>query len=793
MLPIPAGSGRSSEASKKPNALAQITGILTIMLVMTGAAFVIINGGLSASTTPALATAPETVAFASAASSVSAASAAAGLAPAFAPAASASALAPRGVGFATAAVAESTTVSVSFSELFLSWWDGVRRLQPGSAATALTKGDYASQIYSAPVASVHAAKADSSRAVDTSAAAAAAAAVASTPAPSGPVVITSAAGSGPVAAPWVPVPPSLPPRSDLLSNQVARLGVPETYTYRTDFTPPANLTMFPLPAGWTQPRARADPFPKWFAPAPAPRALPAAGSAGAYGVTSAAPGAAAARVFAPLAVAPAPADPSAAERRAAVVAEAKFAWESYAAKCFGKDELIPTTGGCKDWMGAALQIIDALSTLHLMGLHAEFKAGRDWVAANLRFDRYTPQVSFFETTIRIVGGLLSAYDMTGDVMFLDKCVDIGYRLTAAWNIPGLPMPKALVSLINGATSQHSWSPSLILSEIGTVQMEYFTLTALTGDNSFHSLADAVFTELRKSAPPTPGLYPLNVRASAPMSYQGNRVTLGGLSDSFYEYLLKMWVLTGRTQDKYRDMYVESADALIKHLYMEAGGVGFVTEHPPRGAGDRESMEHLACFAGGMFAYGVHTNAVTDPAMRARHMHAARKITEGCVLSYLATETGVGAENFFVSNTSGISTRDGQYHLRPETVESVFYLWRVTKEQKYRDWGYRIFEAVKRSCRIEGGYVGLSSVDRNTKGNAMETFLLAETFKYLFLLFSDDAALDIDTWVLNTEAHPVRARPWVQSEDPAPHMAAVAARHGNAKYVGPHQFTFSPLP
>lgn len=100
-------------------------------------------------------------------------------------------------------------------------------------------------------------------------------------------------------------------------------------------------------------------------------------------------------------------------------------------------------------------------------------------------------------------------------------------------------------------------------------------------------------------------------------------------------------------------------------------------------------------------------------------------------------------------------------LRPETAESLFILWRVTKDPTYREWGWAIFLAFDRWCRVEsGGFAGLKDVTsaNPAKDDTMQSFWLAETLKYLFLLFADDDALDLDEWVLNTEAHPLRAMP-----------------------------------
>ena len=104
----------------------------------------------------------------------------------------------------------------------------------------------------------------------------------------------------------------------------------------------------------------------------------------------------------------------------------------------------------------------------------------------------------------------------------------------------------------------------------------------------------------------------------------------------------------------------------------------------------------------------------------------------------------------------IKRNDEHNLLRPETVESLFILWRLTKDQKYRVWGWKIFKSFQKYCKVStGGYSSIKSVVRTPVifKDKMESFWLAETLKYLFLLFSDDDVLPLDKWVLNTEAHP----------------------------------------
>ena len=165
------------------------------------------------------------------------------------------------------------------------------------------------------------------------------------------------------------------------------------------------------------------------------------------------------------------------------------------------------------------------------------------------------------------------------------------------------------------------------------------------------------------------------------------------------------------------------------------------------------MDHLVCFVPGMLALGAqHLPEVHDA-----HMELAEKLGETCYQMYAQQSTGLAPE--FVRFANGkMSVGAGHNLLRPEAAESMFYLWRFTKKPKYREWGWRMFLAFEKHCRVEhGGYAGVRNVnmEHGVKDDKMETFWLAETLKYFLLLFSDDSLLNLDTHVLNTEAHPLR--------------------------------------
>ena len=167
-----------------------------------------------------------------------------------------------------------------------------------------------------------------------------------------------------------------------------------------------------------------------------------------------------------------------------------------------------------------------------------------------------------------------------------------------------------------------------------------------------------------------------------------------------------------------------------------------------------SMTHLTCFAGGMFAMG--SMGVQDLTKRNFYLKTAAQLTDTCAQSYLRTATKLGPEEFFFTDDLEAEAIDDRHWLlRPEVIESYFYLWRLTHDQKYRDYAWNATQAIIRHCRSDVGYASISNTNdlRSPKYDLMETFFLAETLKYLYLIFSSDDLMPLNEWVFNTEAHP----------------------------------------
>lgn len=432
-----------------------------------------------------------------------------------------------------------------------------------------------------------------------------------------------------------------------------------------------------------------------------------------------------------------------------------FGWNNYKQFAWGADELDPLARRGKDWLGLAATIVDSLDTLWIMDLKEEFKLARDYVDKKLNFDT-RKQVSVFETCIRDLGGLCAAYEFSRDRMFLEKAEDLAYRLLKAFDTPS-GLPRASVDLHSGHAQNPSWTGGAsILSEMGTMQLEFTYLAYHLGKPELAAKVNSVFKHLDRLAKPHKGLYPLYVNVQDG-SFRGGQVSLGALGDSFYEYLIKMWLFTGKKLPGLRRMYDECSDGINDKLVFTSSpsSLRYVAELNMGGA-PHHKMDELACFVGGMFALG----AASQPsnARAQRDLRLGADLAETCYQFWHRMPTGIAPE--LVTWQSGADFQPGSnarhYLLRPETVETLFVLWRTTGDPKYQDWGWEIWQSIDRYCKTPTGYAGIRDVTNTNTGHddTQQSFFFAETLKYLYLLFSPNDLIPLDKYVFNTEAHPL---------------------------------------
>ena len=236
------------------------------------------------------------------------------------------------------------------------------------------------------------------------------------------------------------------------------------------------------------------------------------------------------------------------------------------------------------------------------------------------------------------------------------------------------------------------------------------------------------------------------------------VSVGALGDSFYEYLLKLWIYKNKSDKALLQTYLEAMNSVRKHLLDVSTRDHLAYFGEIKSGRFEKKMDHLACFTGGLLALTSTHVTELDQETRDLYLDLAKNITNTCHESYIRTSTGIGPESFHFERADqeamAVKTNEKYYLLRPEVIEAYFYLWRSTKDEKYRDWAWEAVRAIEIHCRTDNGYSGLRDVyEANpVKDNIQQSFFFAETLKYLYLIFSDDQ-IPLDKYVFNTEAHP----------------------------------------
>ncbi|KAH7104958.1 glycoside hydrolase [Auriculariales sp. MPI-PUGE-AT-0066] len=463
-------------------------------------------------------------------------------------------------------------------------------------------------------------------------------------------------------------------------------------------------------------------------------------------------------------------------KRDAVVEAFKHSWKAYERDAWGSDDYHPIARKGRNFSttgGMGYMITDAIDTIHLMGLKDEFTRARNWIANDLSFE-HNGDFSTFETTIRVLGGLLSTYYLTSDQAFLDRSVDLADRLMVAFKTPhGLPLSSVDLKKRQGVPD-HGNPGMVSTAEGATLQLEFRYLSHLTDNITYWRAAEKVIEVIKKNLPDPP-LVPIFMNYNTG-EFSHSDIRLGSRADSYYEYLLKDYLQTGRTEEVYRKMYDDAMSAVHSHLveYTPTQKLLITVELPSFSKKKEGKQDHLVCFLGGSLMLGATdgAHAAIPPDLSKMSTNARRdwgtgqELIKTCMETH-KSKTGLSPEitHFHLDPVEGAqqdwyiknSWWDARYLLRPETVESLFIAWRLTGDQKYRDWGWQVFTAIEKHAKIEsGGYATVLNVDELPVRyeDKMETFFLAETLKYLFLLFEDSSVLPLTDVVFNTEAHPL---------------------------------------
>ncbi|KAI8345311.1 glycosyl hydrolase family 47-domain-containing protein [Choanephora cucurbitarum] len=527
------------------------------------------------------------------------------------------------------------------------------------------------------------------------------------------------------------------------------------------------------------------------------------------------------------------------ERRAAIKKSFLHGWSGYKKYALGHDELKPISNKTSDPFGGwGVTMVDALSTLAVMELNNEIQETLP-KALKIKF-KIDESISVFETVIRYMGGLISIYELTDrkSEALIQKAEKLGQELLPAFDTPtGLPYHywNPVKQESEGDATLIAEVGSV---QLEFMMLSQLTGNPIYGEKA-QAITDFLDNLDYGHGLYIKGLYPTKLDVSDGRFLDAT-ASFGAMGDSAFEYFLKEYILTDGLVPQYGRLYRQSIESMKRYMLRQVPGYdmlmlsSFDTQHKTH----KDVMDHLTCFMPGMLAMGAKTfdqpedleiakglletcvfmyrttktglspeswaipktepynpltfNKTKAQLAKSRDWWYDPEMTNPLILQKQDAQnvtTELDDErppSEYVTNyklppikkrPESLYFGDKQYVLRPETVESLFILYRLTGDQKYQEYGWEIYQAIERWCKTGSAYAAIRNVDidedyskENSNKNetfdpsfnqidTMESFLLAETFKYLYLLFSPPELISLDKFVFNTEAHPFVRKQW----------------------------------
>ncbi|KAG8747223.1 maturation of Asn-linked oligosaccharides protein [Ceratobasidium sp. 414] len=456
----------------------------------------------------------------------------------------------------------------------------------------------------------------------------------------------------------------------------------------------------------------------------------------------------------------------------------KAAYADYKKYAWGHDSLAPISKApVDDRNGWGASIVDAMSTAKVMGLDDIYNEAVNFsLAIDFSNSKTSDNVSLFESTIRYLGGLISAYELGGkkDIGLIARAKELGDKLAYAW-----------VGANDFPYNSNDFSSNHPVVEQSGIVLEWAKLSDYTGNETYRRLTEKSMNRVGINPAPLPGLPAQGIDPSTGLPV-GDYITWGGGSDSYFEYLIKYGRLSNNANPAWTSRWLTAVDSSIRHLAQTAVNTNvsdllYLGDYT--GGRVRHIGSHLACFHGGNWIMGgrlTGNDTIFNYGLR---------LTEACWNTYQRTITGIGPEVFAYMGPDGNwtgSTPSSQdvafykqngfyvysgyayYDLRPEVLESNFYAWRATGDIKYYNRAVAGLESIKKYCRPGVGVAGIGDVRSTNSGyiDHTESFFFAEVMKYIYLTFAEPSVIDLDKYVINTEAHPFEAPAALSSYQPS---------------------------
>uniref|UniRef100_A0A8C4F979 alpha-1,2-Mannosidase n=1 Tax=Dicentrarchus labrax TaxID=13489 RepID=A0A8C4F979_DICLA len=432
------------------------------------------------------------------------------------------------------------------------------------------------------------------------------------------------------------------------------------------------------------------------------------------------------------------------------------AYQNYMDHAYPADELMPLTcrgrvrglepsrGDIDDALGKfSLTLIDTLDTLVLLNKTTEFEAAVRRVLSDVRLDNDIV-VSVFETNIRVLGGLLGGHSMAvmlkegGQHMqwyqdeLLHMAKDLGLRLLPAFNTSsGLPYPRVnLKHGVRGPETRTGTETDTCTACAGTIILEFAALSRFTGDPVFEAHARRAMDFLWEKRQRNSNLVGTTINIHSGEWVRRDSGVGAGI-DSYYEYLLKAYILLG--DDLFLQRFNIHYASIMKYISQPPLLLDVHIHKPLLPA--RTWMDSLLAFFPGLQVL----KGDIRPAIETHEM-----------LYQVTKKHNFLPEAF----TTDFRVHWAQHPLRPEFAESTYFLYKATGDPYYLEAGRTILDNLNRFARVPCGFAAMKDVRTGSHEDRMDSFFLAEMFKYLFLLFADseDLPFDVEDYVFTTEAH-----------------------------------------
>lgn len=446
------------------------------------------------------------------------------------------------------------------------------------------------------------------------------------------------------------------------------------------------------------------------------------------------------------------------EKAEAVKAAFRYGWNGYKKYASGFDELMPlSANGTNNRYGWGLTIVDSIDTAIIMGLDDIVQEMMEFIARiDFRLPKTDEPVQMFETNIRYLGGLISAYDLlkSGEFtrrynqqqvdMLLKQAVTLADKLAYGFNTP-TGIPAVFVNFTNNvpipdtypAPATNRTYNSTNTASIGTFLLEFSRLSDISGNATYRRLAERANSYLINPtpAPVYPGLVGTQFDTDTGRMLTFNGGWQAGV-DSFLEYLIKslQYKPTNTTQ-QYKNFWLTAVQSTIQHIAVQPFGfpnLTFLSRLSANGTLEY-LMDDFSCFAGGNFLLG---GALLDmPQLTSLGID----VVDGCHQTYNTTATGLGPlawvwfneqnrafdptdENDAAARKSAsrrgffIPPRLENWFSRPEPLESIFYAYRITGEERWKDYAWEVFGAIEKTARNKIAYAAVNNVDIREGGS-----------------------------------------------------------------------------